>query len=87
MASFMLFLGSFFMEDKYQTSLGWIFIFTVSFVTMQDISLDAMAIKEMKIPHLVGRTQTIMQTGGFIIGSLVFLKGCSTEFANSLGFS
>ena len=46
----------------------------VFFVTLQDISLDAMAIKELKKASLVGMLQSVMQTTGVLIGSACFLK-------------
>lgn len=53
----------------------------VFLITLQDISLDALAIKELRLPHLVGFLQAIMQTSGVIIGSLLLLKLTSMEFA------
>lgn len=44
-SSMMLFIGSFLLSEDHIVKLAWLFIITVAFVTMQDISLDAMAIK------------------------------------------
>ena len=61
------------------------FLVAILFITLQDISLDAMAIKELRIPYLAGMTQAILQTCGIILGGLIFLKLTSKEFASSIG--
>lgn len=45
MASLSLFIGSFFTDQKYEVFLAIVFFMAVLFITLQDISLDAMAIK------------------------------------------
>lgn len=73
-ASFLLMLASFFTGPSHQIKMALFLIAIVFLITLQDISLDALAIKELRTPHLVGFLQAIMQTSGGIIGSLLLLK-------------
>ena len=54
---------------------------------VQDISVDALAIKELKIPHLVALLQGVCQKLGTMAGALLIIKGTSTEFSESIGLS
>ena len=83
----MIFLCSFFTSEDYEVPIAIMFLITIIFLTLQDISLDAMAIKELRVPYLAGMTQAIMQTCGFVIGGLIFLKLTSSEFSSSIGLS
>ena len=44
-ASIMLFISSFFTQPTHQVGIAVCFLLTILFITLQDISLDAMAIK------------------------------------------
>ena len=57
--------------------MGVMMVLSVFFIALQDISLDALAIKELKIPNLVGMLQAIMSTLGVIFGSVFLLKSTS----------
>ena len=74
MASVAIFISSFFTSDNYQVVIAVFFLISLFFITLQDISLDAMAIKELRIPYLAGITQAILQTCGIVLGGLIFLK-------------
>ena len=74
----MIFIGAYITSQDYAPLLAILLIFTVFFITLQDISLDAVAIKELRIPYLAGLLQGIMQTVGMIIGGLLLLKLTST---------
>jgi hypothetical protein len=73
-AGVMLFIASFLTTPDCQIPLSLILISITFLITLQDISLDALAIKELRLPHLVGFLQAIMQTMGIILGSLFLLK-------------
>jgi hypothetical protein len=44
------------------------------FVSLQDIALDSLAIKELKVPHLATMISTVYQSFGLIFGSMLLLK-------------
>lgn len=48
------------------------------FISLQDISLDCLALKEIKIPHLVSMVSTVPNAFGLFFGSLLLLKFTST---------
>lgn len=77
LASLLIFTGSFFTHESTQLALALIFLFTLICITLQDISLDAMTIKELKSPYIAAMTQAIMQTIGMVVGGLAFLKASS----------
>ena len=45
LAFFMIFIASFATSEEYEVALALIFLLAVFFITLQDISLDALAIK------------------------------------------
>ena len=47
---------------------------TEFFVTIQDISLDSLSIKEIKCPEKTSIVQSVAQNFGKVTGSLVLLK-------------
>ena len=49
----------------------------IFFITVQDISVDGLAIKELKVPHLVAMLQGVAQTFGIVIGGLILIKATS----------
>lgn len=61
--------------------------FAVFFISLEDISTDALAVKELKNPERASFLQASMQQVGSIIGSLVFMKLISKDFGVSLGLS
>ena len=85
--SILVFIASFYTDQSYQAEMGFMMVTCVFCISLQDISLDAMAIKELKIPNLVGILQAIMMTLGIITGSVFLLKSTSAEFASNLGLS
>jgi hypothetical protein len=48
--------------------------FAVFFISLEDISTDALAVKELKDPERASFLQAALQQVGSIIGSLVFMK-------------
>ena len=78
---FLIILSSFFTEQKYEAMMGVFMVTAMFFVALQDISLDSLAIKELRIPHLVGAVQAIFQSIGMVSGSMLLLKLTSHEFA------
>ena len=75
--STLLLIASFFTDQKYQCEMGIMMVASVFFIALQDISLDALAIKELKVPNMVGMLQSIMSTLGVIVGSVFLLKSTS----------
>ena len=65
---------SFYTEQAFEMMMAFAMFLAVFFIGLQDISLDAMAIKELRTPHLVAMLQAILQTTGVIFGSLILLK-------------
>ncbi len=57
----------------------------IFFVTLQDISLDALALKELKVSRIISLIQATSQGAGVLFGSLLVLKLTSQEFANFIG--
>lgn len=57
------------------------------FLTIQDISLDSLSIKETRSAEKASLIQSISQPFGTVIGSLVLLKLTSNEFAQKIGLS
>lgn len=57
------------------------------FNAINNLSLNAMAIKELRLPEMTGLIQGVSQTVGFFIGSLLLLKATSLEFAEFIGLS
>ena len=80
-----LFCSSFYTAQVHEYRMGVLMVATVFFIALQDISLDALAIKELKIPNLVGILSTVSQTIGGIFGSFFLLKMTSKEFALTIG--
>jgi hypothetical protein len=87
LSSLLLFLASFLTDQYHEVAIAILFIFTIFFLTLQDISLDAVAIKELRVPYLAALLQGIMQTVGLVVGGLCFLKATSAEFAEQIGLS
>jgi hypothetical protein len=59
--------------------------FAVFFISLEDISTDALAVKELKNAEKASFLQASMQQVGSIVGSLVFMKLISKEFGRDLG--
>ena len=57
----------------------------IFFVTLQDISLDSLAKKELKHAHITSSVSVTNQLTGNIIGSMLLLKLTSTDFAKFIG--
>jgi MFS family permease len=85
--SILLLVASFLTDEDHEVPLAILFIFTIFFLTLQGISLDAVAIKELKIPTLTALIQGITKTVGLVVGGLCFLKATSAEFAEQIGLS
>lgn len=65
--------------------LALILVATVLFITIQDISLDSLAIKEIKSPEQASIVQSVAYSFGTVVGSLILLKFTSLEFAHKIG--
>lgn len=77
-AFIMLMVGSLATAQNQQIVLAAIFILVVFFISLQDIALDAVAIKELRIPYLAAMLQGILQTVGIVVGGLMLLKCTSS---------
>ena len=64
MASIMIFIGAFLTSDNHKVGLAVIFILALFFISLQNISIDAAAIKELRIPHLVAMLHEVMVMTG-----------------------
>ena len=89
MASIIILYSSTFVEDEtqqIQTALLWTFI--TFLISIEDISTDALAIKELEDPELASYLQQIMQQMGAVCGSLGFMELISEEgILRDLGFN
>lgn len=83
----LLFLLSFFTSEEYTYLMALSLFLAVFLMSLEDISTDALAVKELKDPERASFLQAAMQQVGSIIGSLVFMKLISKEFAEGLGLS
>jgi hypothetical protein len=61
-----------------EVALLWTVI--VFLISIEDISTDALAIKELEDPELASFLQNVMQQIGFVIGSIVFLEVVTEGF-------
>ena len=64
MASIMIFIGAFLTSDSHQVGLAIVFIFAIFFISFQNISIDAAAIKELRNPNLVATLHEVLITTG-----------------------
>jgi hypothetical protein len=61
-------------------------IFLFIGLSLQDISLDALCLKELRNTKMMSVLQAACQSTGIILGGLILLKSTSLEFANKLGY-
>jgi len=82
-----LIISSFFTEVTFASLIAIFLMCSELFLTIQDISLDSLSIKETRSPERASMIQSIAQPFGTVIGSLFLLKLTSTEFAGKIGLS
>jgi hypothetical protein len=66
--------ASFFTEVTFASLIALLLMSSELFLTIQDISLDSLSIKETRSPERASMIQSIAQPFGTVIGSLVLLK-------------
>lgn len=71
--------------ESEQLQAALLLTFTIFLVSLEDISTDALAIKELQCPKLVSLLQSLFQQLGIVFGSIIFLKLISVEFGTALG--
>jgi hypothetical protein len=88
LASFVIFLISRIADDQTQQIPTAILLFIVTLcVSVQDISTDALGIKELRKPELSSFLQSVFQQLGIVAGSLLLGELTSQRFGEMLGFS
>ena len=78
MSFLMIFVGSFVTGQNQEIGLAILLIIAIFFITVQDISVDGLGIKELKVPYWVAMLQTVAQKIGIVFGGLVLLKATSS---------
>ncbi len=69
-----LLVSSFFTEVTFASLIALLLMSSELFLTIQDISLDSLSIKETRSPERASMIQSIAQPFGTVIGSLILLK-------------
>lgn len=72
--SLILIVSSFFTEVTVASLIALLLMGSELFLTIQDISLDSLSIKETRSAEKASLIQSISQPFGTVIGSLVLLK-------------
>lgn len=78
---------SFFTSEEYTYLMAASLFLAVFLMSLEDISTDALAVKELKDPERASFLQAALQQAGTIVGSLIFMKLISREFAEGWGLS
>jgi hypothetical protein len=86
LTNIMVLIGSFFTDESQAQVLAIFLIFLFLGLSLQDIALDALCLKELRNPKTMSVIQASCQSTGIIMGGLILLKATSLEFANKLGF-
>lgn len=76
-----LFVLSFFTHEDQSKAFAIVAMLILLAVSIQDVAIDALCLKEIKDLGSVGVIQTAWMSSGVIIGGLFLLKGTSPEFA------
>lgn len=82
-----IFILSFFTDQIYAKVFAFIALFMLVGLSLQDISLDALCLKELPSSKEMSTIQAGCQSSGIIIGGLTLMKLTSLEFANSIGLA
>ena len=85
LCSSVLLACSFFTDLSQAYLLASLLMVAEFFLTVQDISLDSLSMKELRSPEVASQIQSIAASFGIVIGSLLLLKLTSVEFAHKLG--
>lgn len=67
--------------------MGWFTVGLNTAMSLQDIALDGLSIKEMKSRSRMSTYQNVFQSTGIVLGSLGLLKLTSMDFAKSIGLN
>jgi hypothetical protein len=76
-AALVIFGNSFLTGSENEVVFAALCIVSKFFISLQDISLDALSVKELRIPYLASLYQSTMETVGLVFGSFVLLKSTS----------
>lgn len=83
----LIFTGSFFTSQNQQVTLGVLFTIVMVFHAIYSLSINALAVKELRIPDKTALMQGVGQISGFFSGSMGLQKLTSKEFAEFIGLS
>jgi hypothetical protein len=72
---------SFYTAEEYASMTAISLFFAIFVITLEDISTDALAVKELKDPEKASFLQSILYDVGSIVGGLAFMKLISKPFA------
>jgi high-affinity Fe2+/Pb2+ permease len=70
--------------EEYLGTIGILFLI-VLLVSMGDVALDALAVKELEDPNLAGYLQANTQGLGSIIGSIIVINAARPDYWTFLG--
>lgn len=68
-------------DMQHQVHLAVCFFFMVTCISVQGLSLNVLALKELQSPSQVSMIEAVMRPAGRLCGSLIFLKLSSKSFA------